>query len=147
MKQEFAFKRVTVTVAKKGRPSAVAFTLTNEKGPTMWVTSVTSGVSSSAMMDYDANMKLPSSHMIATTSVKVRPGQTVVFSYVGQGAMLGPVAKSLKAGTFVTITVAWHSSAYPITHYQKVQALVVKTKHKIYFGGSSNGSMPGMDMG
>ena len=145
--QAFAFKHVTVSAARRGKPSAVSFILTNKRGPAMWVTAVTSPLSNSAMMDYDANMTLSSSHMVATPSVEVRSGKSVVFSYEGQGAMLGSVSKTLKVGSLVKITVAWHSSAYPITQYQTVQALVVKAKPKIYFGGSSDGSMPGMNMG
>jgi copper(I)-binding protein len=145
--QKFGVKHVTVTTAKKGSPSAITFTLTNFKGPAMWVTSVSSPLSNSAMMDYDANMTLPTSHMVATHSVKVRSGQAVVFSYEGQGAMLGSVSKALKVGGHITISFAWHSSAYPLPHHQNLTALVVKAKPKIYFGRSSNGSMPGMNMG
>lgn len=147
MYQKFGVKHVTVTTAKKGGPSAITFTLTNLKGPAMWVTSVSSPLSNTAMMDYDANMHLPASHMVATISVKVRPGQTVVFSYQGQGAMLGSVSKTLQVGSHVTISFAWHSSSYPITQHETLKALVVKAKPKIYFGGSSGGSMPGMNMG
>jgi copper(I)-binding protein len=147
MYQKYGVKHVTVTTAKKGQPSAVTFTLSNQGGPTMWVTAVSSPVSQTAMMDYDANMALPASHMVATRSVKVRAGESVVFSYQGQGAMLGSVTKTLKAGSHIKISFAWHSSAYPITRYQTLEALVVKAKHKIYFGRSSNGSMPGMNMG
>jgi copper(I)-binding protein len=147
MHQKFGVKHVTVTTAKKGSPSAITFTLTNFKGPPMWVTSVSSPLSNSAMMDYDANMTLPSSHMVATHAVKVRSGASVVFSYEGQGAMLGSVSKALKAGGHITISFAWHSSAYPVTQNETLEALVVKAKHKIYFGRSSSGSMPGMNMG
>jgi copper(I)-binding protein len=147
MYQKFGVRHPTVTTAKKGQPSAVTFTLTNKGGPTMWVTAVSSPLSRSAMMDYDANMMLPASHMVVTRSVKVRPGESVVFSYQGQGAMLGSVTKTLKAGSLVKISFAWHSSAYPITRNQTLEALVVKAKHKIYFGRSSSGSMPGMNMG
>jgi copper(I)-binding protein len=147
MNQKFAVKNVTVTTAKKGSPSAITFTLQNIKGPTAWVTSVSSPLSNTAMMDYDANMTLPASHMIATHSVKVRSGKSVVFSYEGQGAMLGSVSRTLKAGAHITISFEWHSSAYPETQNKTLEALVVKAKHKIYFGRSSSGSMPGMNMG
>jgi copper(I)-binding protein len=147
MYQKFGVKHVTVTTAKKGSPSAITFTLTNFKGPTMYVTSVSSPLSNSAMMDYDANMLLPTSHMVATPSVKVHSGQSVKFSYEGQGAMLGSVSKRLTVGSHIMISFNWHSSAYPGNQNQTLTALVVKAKPTIYFGRSNTGSMPGMNMG
>ena len=140
-------KRATVTAAKKGRPSAVRFTLTNDLRSTIWITSVSSPLSSSDMIDFDPNMKVKASHMVAAAYVKVRVGHTVTFSFEGQGAMLGSLSKTLRAGTVIPLTLAWHSKARPNTVYRVFSALVVKTREKIYFGGASNGSMPGMNMG
>ena len=145
--ESIAVKHATVTLAKKGHPSAVSFTLTNEAGSTIWITEVSSPLSTSGMIDYDPDMTVKASHMIAVSSIKVRVGHTVTFSLQGQGAMLGSISKTLKAGTRIRIVLGWHSKTSSSTTQFTFRALVVKAPQKIYFGGSSNGSMPGMNMG
>jgi len=140
-------KRATVTAAKKGRASAVRFTLTNELESTIWITSVSSPLAASDMIDFDPNMKVKTSHMVAAAYVKVRVGHTVIFSFEGQGAMLGTLSRALQAGNVIPLTLGWHSKQHPRTVYRVFSALVVKPSEKIYIGGSSNGSMPGMTMG
>ncbi len=140
-------QHATVTTAKKGRASAVRFTLTNDLRSTIWITSVSSPLASSDMIDFDPNMKVKTSHMVAAAYVEVRVGHTVTFSFEGQGAMLGSLHHALSAGATIPLTLGWHSTAHPSTVYRVFSALVVKPSQKIYFGGASNGSMPGMNMG
>jgi copper(I)-binding protein len=145
--ESIGIKHVTVTAAKKGHPAAVCFTLTNKSGSTIWVTSVSSPLSPTDMIDYDANMMVSSSHMVATPSVKVRVGHSIVFSLRGQGAMLGSISKTLRVGTLIPLSLGWHSKTQPLPSHFTFSALVVKARKKIYFGRSSDGSMPGMNMG
>jgi copper(I)-binding protein len=146
-KESIVIKGATVTSAKKGRPCAISFTLTNEAGSTIWITEVSSPFSNTYMMDKDANMTLKSSRMLAVASIKVKVGHSVTFSLHGQGAMLGSILKTFKAGTTVPLEVGWHSKSRPLTTLLPFTARVVKAPTKLYFGESSNGSMPGMDMG
>lgn len=145
--ESIAVKHATVTLAKKGHPSAVSFTLTNQAGSTIWITEVSSPLSTMGMIDYDPDMTVKASHMISVSSIKVRAGHTVTFSLQGRGAMLGAISKNLKTGTRIRIVLGWHSKASPATTQFTFRALVVKAPQKIYFGGSSSGSMPGMNMG
>jgi copper(I)-binding protein len=146
-KESIVIKAATITAAKKGRPCAISFTLSNEAGSTISITEVSSPFSNMYMMDKDANMTLKSSRMVAVASIKVKVGHSVTFSLHGLGAMLGSILKTFKVGTSVPLEVGWHSKSHPLTTLIPFSALVVKAPPKLYFGGSSNGSMPGMDMG
>jgi copper(I)-binding protein len=98
------------------------------------------------MLDYDSNMTKSGSHMVAASSIKVKSGHSLTLGLKGEGAMLGSLSKALKVGSEVPLTLGWHSKSKPITTLQGFNARVVKGPKKIYFGGSPNGSMPGMDM-
>lgn len=147
MSHSIVIEHATVTTAKKDRASAVRFTLTNDLRSTIWITSVSSPLAASDMIDFDPNMKVKTSHMVAAAYVKVGVGDTITFSFEGQGAMLGSLSRALRAGNTIPLTLGWHSKAHPSTVYRVFSALVVKPSQKIYFGGASNGSMPGMNMG
>jgi copper(I)-binding protein len=140
-------KGATVTSAKKGHATAVSLTLTNETSATVWITSVTSSLSSSYMMDYDANMMNRSSDMVAVSSIKVKGGHSVTLSLQGEGAMLGSLSRALKVGTEIPLVLGWHSKSRPITVHLDFVARVVKGPKRLYFDGAANGSMPGMNMG
>ena len=146
-KPSLVIKGATVTSAKKGHATAVSLTLTNETSTTVWITSVTSSFSPTYMMDYDANMLKRSSDMVAVSSIKVKEGRSVTLSLHGEGAMLGSLSRALKVGSEIPLVLGWHSKSRPITAHLNFLARVVKGPKKLYFGGSANGSMPGMNMG
>ena len=134
----------TVTTAKKGYPSAIFFELSNNTSAKIWLTFVSSPLSPSDMIDYDKNMTVKSSKMIAESSIKVLAGHSLTLSFRGQGAMLGSISQNFKAGSTVPLTLGWHSKAHPLTTLVTFSALVVKPAKKIYFGTMSAVSMLGM---
>jgi hypothetical protein len=99
------------------------------------------------MMDYDVDMLNRSSDMVAISSIKLKAGHFITLSLKGEGAMLGSLSRALKAGTEIPLVLGWHSKSRPITARLTFLARVVKGPKKLYFGGSANGSMPGMNMG
>jgi copper(I)-binding protein len=135
----FTIKDATVTAANKGGPSAISFTLTDTSNVTIWITSVTSALAPSDMIDYDANMTLKSSDMIVDTKIKVRAGHSVALGWHGQGAMLDSISKNFRKGMTVPLTVAWHTAANARTQRRTFDAVVVKPSKTIYFGGSMSG--------
>ncbi len=137
----------TVTTAKKGHSSAISFVLSNNTLAKIWLTFVSSPLSPSDMIDYDRNMTVKSSQMIAEPSIKVFAGHSLTLSFRGQGAMLGSITQNFKVGSTVSLTLGWHSSAHPLTTLVTFSAVVVKPAKKIYFGTMSAGSMQGMQMG
>jgi copper(I)-binding protein len=134
----------TVTTAKKGHSSAISFELSNNTSAKIWLTFVSSPLSPWEMIDYDKNMTVKSSQMIAESSIKVLAGHALTLSFRGQGAMLGSISQNFKAGSTVPLTLGWHSKAHPLTTLVTFSALVVKPAKKIYFGTMSAGSMKGM---
>jgi copper(I)-binding protein len=134
----------TLTTAKKGHSSAISFELSNNTSAKIWLTFVSSPLSPWEMIDYDKNMTVKSSQMIAESSIKVLAGHSLTLSFRGQGAMLGSISQNFKAGSTVPLTLGWHSKAHPLTTLVTFSALVVKPAKKIYFGTMSAGSMKGM---
>jgi len=137
----------TVTSARKGHSSAISLQLTNNTGSTIWITSVTSPLSPMDMIDYDANMTEANSHMVGVAYIKVRSGRSISLSLRGEGAMLGALTTAFKVGSTVPLVLAWHTKASSDPRHLDVTALVIKGPKRLYFGGSANGSMPGMNMG
>jgi copper(I)-binding protein len=146
-KPSLVIKGATVTSAKKGHATAVSMIVTNETSATVWITSVTSSLSSMYMMDYDVDMLNRSSDMVAISSIKLKAGHFITLSLKGEGAMLGSLSRALKVGAEIPLVLGWHSRSRPITMRLDFLARVVKGPKKLYFGGSANGSMPGMNMG
>src|ERR1700689_3665423 len=70
-------KDATLTAAHKGGPSAISLKLTNTSDVTIWITSLSSPLAPSDMIDYDANMTLKSSDMIVDSKIKGRAGPSV----------------------------------------------------------------------
>jgi copper(I)-binding protein len=136
-------KDATLTAAHKGGPSAISLKLTNASDETIWITSLSSPLAPSDMIDYDANMTLKSSDMIVDSKIKVRAGHTVTLGWYGQGAMLGSISKDFQKGMKVSLTMTWHTVSSSRTRRLTFEAVVVKPSKTIYFGGS----MSGMDMG
>jgi copper(I)-binding protein len=136
-------KDATLTVANKGGPSAISLKLTNTSDVTLLITSLSSPLSPSDMIDYDANMTLKSSDMIVDSKIKVRAGHTVTLGWYGQGAMLGSISKNFRKGMKVPLTITWHTTSNRFTRHLTFEAVVVKPAKTIYFGGS----MSGMGMG
>jgi copper(I)-binding protein len=136
-------KDATLTAAHKGAPSAISLKLTNTSDVTIWITSVSSPLSPSDMIDYDTNMTVKSSDMLVDSKIKVRAGHTISLGWHGQGAMLGSVAKSFRKGMKVPLTIAWHTTSNSVSQHLSFEAVVVKPSTTIYFGSS----MSGMDMG
>ncbi|MGD0054840.1 MAG: copper chaperone PCu(A)C [Acidimicrobiales bacterium] len=140
-------KDATVTSARRGHASAISLDIINETGSTVWITSVTSPLSPMDMIDYDANLTKANTHMVGVAYLKVRTGRSLRLSLRGEGAMLGAVTAAFKVGSTVPLVLGWHSKSQGATRHLDVTALVVKGPKKLYFGGSPDGSMPGMNMG
>lgn len=136
-------KDATLTTADKGGPSAISLKLTNTSDVTIWITSVSSPLAPSDMIDYDANMTVKSSDMIVDSKIKVRAGHTVALGWHGQGAMLGSISKNFRKGMKVPLTITWRTTSISRTRHLTFEAVVVKPSKTIYFGGS----MSGMSMG
>jgi len=131
-----SIKDATVTAANKGGPSAISFKLTNTSSSTIWITSVSSPLAPSDMIDYDANMTLKSSDMIVDAKIKVRAGHSVSLGWRGQGAMLALITKNFRKGMTVPLTIAWRTVSNSDTQHRTFEAVVVKPSKTIYFGGS-----------
>lgn len=136
-------KDATLTAAHKGGLSAISLKLTNTSDVTIWITSVTSPLAPSDMIDYDTNMTEKSSDMLVDSKIKVRAGHTLALGWHGQGAMLGSITKSFRKGLKVPLTITWHTTAHSQARHVTFEAVVVKPYTTIYFGSS----MSGMDMG
>jgi copper(I)-binding protein len=136
-------KDATLTAANKGEPSAISLKLTNTSDKTIWITSVSSPLAPSDMIDYDTNMTLKSSDMLVDSKIKVRAEHTVALGWQGQGAMLGSISKKFRKGMKVPLTITWHATSDSLTRHVTFEAVVVKPSKTIYFGSS----MSGMDMG
>jgi copper(I)-binding protein len=136
-------KDATLTAANKGALSAISLKLTNTSDKTIWITSVSSPLAPSDMIDYDTNMTAKSSDMLVDSKIKVRAGHTITLGWYGQGAMLSSISKKFRKGMKVPLIIAWHTTSKSFTHHLTFEAVVVKPSKTIYFGSS----MAGMDMG
>jgi copper(I)-binding protein len=136
-------KDATLTTANKGDPSAISLKLTNTSDVTIWITSVSSPLAPSDMIDYDTNMTSKSSDMLVDSKIKVRAGHTIALGWHGEGAMLGSISEKFRKGMKVPLTIAWHTASNSFTRHVTFEAVVVKPSQTIYFGSS----MSGMDMG